>query len=353
MTSRERVISTIKFEKPDRLPKDLWWLPAVEMRQKKDLDELLAQITIDIATPDYTPGISERQKGQPTIIVPGSHPPISLPKAGEKYMDEWGSVWHIAEDGVVGEVKKPALDNISKLSSYSPPWDYIETTDLSKVNECCAKNDRFMLSGICARPFERLQFVRGTENFFIDLADGTGEIYRLRDMIHEFYLKYIKMWLMTDVDGILLMDDWGSKNSLLISPGTWRDFLKPLYREYCDLIHDQGKYVFFHSDGCIASIYEDLVELGIDVLNSELFSMNIEDLGEKFKGKITFWGEISRPLLYLGSPDDVKKAVRRVHRALYDESGGIIAQCEWGKDSPPENIKAVYETWDSVTEANK
>jgi len=345
MTGRERVIKALNFNNPDRIPRDLWWLPAVEMRQKSELNELLKQFSMDIGTHPFTPGRSERQKGQPSLIVPGSHPPVSLPKAGEKYMDEWGSMWYVAEDGVVGEVKEPAIDDLLKLKDYSPPWEYLETTDLKGVNASCEKSDKFMLSDICARPFERLQFVRGTENLFIDLAYGTKEIYALRDMIHDYNLKHIQMWVNTDVDGLLMMDDWGAQNSLLISPEVWRDFLKPLYREYCDIIHSHDKYVFFHSDGCIEAVYGDLVEIGVDAVNSQLFTMDIEELAKKYRGKITFWGEINRYTLFLGNVQAVVDAVKRVKNALYDRRGGVIAQCEWGKDNPLENIRAVYETW--------
>lgn len=336
------------MEQPDRIPKDLWWLPSVEMHKKKDLNKLLREVSFDIATPSFTPGVSERQKGHPTITVPGSHPPVSLPRAGERYMDEWGSVWHIGEDGVIGEVKEPALAELGKIDTYNPPWEYLDSTDLSIVNESCMKSDKFMLSDICARPFERLQFIRGTENFFIDLAYGTKEIYTMRDMVHEYNIRHIEMWLETDVDGIFMMDDWGAQNTLLISPEIWRNFLKPLYREYCDMVHARGKYVFFHSDGCIESVYEDIIEIGVDAINSQLFSMNINELGRKFKGKITFWGEISRSLLYFGKLEDISHEVMRVRRALYDKRGGVIAQCEWGKDTPVENIRAVFTSWDSV-----
>jgi uroporphyrinogen decarboxylase len=346
MLSRERVTRALEFRRPDRPPRDLWWLPAVEMRQKADLRSILEEYTFDIETPPFTPGASERQKGQPTLTVPGSHPPISLPRAGERYMDEWGSVWHIAEDGVIGEVKEPALGDLAALAWYAPPWDYLDTTDLSGVDEHCAKSDKFVLSDICARPFERLQFIRGTEKFFIDLAYGTKEIYTLRDMVHEYNLRYLDRWLATDVDAVFLMDDWGAKNSLLISPETWRSFLKPLYREYCERAHRRNKFVFFHSDGCIEAVFGDLVEIGVDAVNSQLFAMDLEALGEKYRGKITFWGEISRFILSLETPARVREAVGRVKRALYDERGGAIAQCEWGKDNDPANIRAVFEAWE-------
>jgi len=353
LTSRERVSKALSFSHPDRGPRDLWWLPAVEMTQKEELNSLLRRIPMDIDKPKYKVGLSQRQKGQPTILVPGSHPPVFIPKKGN-YVDEWGSVWHVAEDGIMGEVKEPVLDDLSKIAGLSPPWEYLETTDLSKVNRSCAGSDKFMLSGICARPFERMQFVRGTEKLFIDLAYGTKEIFKLRDMIHQYNLKRIKMWLETDVDGILMMDDWGTQNSLLISPALWREFFKPLYAEYCDLIHKQGKYVFFHSDGWIEDLYDDMVEMKVDAINSQLFCMNIEKLAEKYQGKITFWGEIDRQrILPFGNVHEVTEAVYRVRKALDDGTGGVIAQCEWGKNNHMENMESVFEAWNKPLEEIK
>jgi len=347
MTSRERVLKTLNFKNPDRPPRDLWWLPAVEMTQKDALQSFLDKYRMDFAVPFFKVGISERQKGQPTIVVPGSHTPASLPRKG-KYMDEWGSTWHVAEDGLIGEVKEPVLDDFSRIHSFTPPWEYLESTDFSLVNQVCAQSDRFMLSDICIRPFERMQFLRGTEKLFIDLAYGSKEVYLLRDMVHDYQLRYLEKWLKTDVDGINMMDDLGTQNSTLISPTMWREYYKPLYREYCNLCHAHNKYIFFHSDGWIETLYDDLIEMGIDAINSQLFIMDIEEISRKYRGKVTFWGEIDRRLLYFGTPDKIASAVHRLQRAFYDPKGGIIVQCEWGKDTPPENVAAVYQTWDSI-----
>jgi hypothetical protein len=210
----------------------------------------------------------------------------------------------------------------------------------------CDENDQFMLSDVTARPFERLQFLRGTENLFIDIAYGTSELRTLLEIVHEFYLEDICAWCESRVDGIVFMDDWGTNNSLLINPKTWREIFKPLYKEYCDLIHASEKFAFFHSDGNIESIFGDLIEVGIDAINSQLFCMNIEELAQKYKGKVTFWGEIDRQyVLPFGDSNTVRDAVMRVRRVLEDGSGGVIAHCEWGKDNSQENISAVFKTW--------
>ena len=88
----------------------------------------------------------------------------------------------------------------------------------------------------------------------------------------------------------------------------WRELFKPLYRDYCRLIRGAGKKVFFHSDGQIAAIYEDLIEVGADAVNSQLFVMDIEELGRRFKGRFTFNGEIDRQwVLPRGTVEDVRR----------------------------------------------
>ena len=68
-----------------------------------------------------------------------------------------------------------------------------------------------------------------------------------------------------------------------------------------------------------------------------------------FKGKITFWGEICRQhLLPYGTVEDVRNSVRLVYDTLWD-NGGCIAQCEFGAGAKPENVAAVFETWDELT----
>ena len=73
-----------------------------------------------------------------------------------------------------------------------------------------------------------------------------------------------------------------------------------------------------------------------------------EELGRRFKGRITFWGEIDRQhLLVHGTRQDIEDAVRTVRGSLYAD-GGVIAQCEFGLEADPENMMAVFETWDRL-----
>lgn len=333
MNSKERVKACFSFDSPDRAPRDIWTVPYITIFQKQEYNRLLKEFPLDIGSLQSCPGASDDES-------------YKYSKIGS-YTDEWGSVWYLGELGLVGEVKEPVLNDWSKLKGFKPPYDLIKKRDISYINSTCEKSDKFMLSDVTARPFERLQFLRGTEELYFDLAYDKPEIYKLLRMIHEFYMEDIQSWCKTEVDGIIFMDDWGTNTGLLINPKVWREIFKPLYKDYCNLIHAFGKYAFFHSDGWTEEIFGDFIEVGIDAINSQLFVMNIERLASKYKGKIILWGELDRQHIQpFGSLEDVESGVMRIRKAFDDGTGGLIAHCTWGKYDPFENIRAIYRAWD-------
>ena len=144
------------------------------------------------------------------------------------------------------------------------------------------------------------------------------------------------------------MDDWGSQKSLLISPAMWEEIFMPMYKEYFSIAKKYGKKTFMHSDGYTLDIIPKLIEIGLDAFNTQIFCMELDKL-EKYRGKITFWGEIDRQhLLPNASVEEISNAVKSVHQSLY-QNGGCIAQCEFGAGAKPENIRMVFETWDKLT----
>jgi len=337
MTGRERVIKALEFKTPDRVPGHLWRLPGAKTFRQDDIRRVLEKYPEDITVLDFNYGRGKRAKG-------------TRYKHNQAATDEWGCRWYVAEDGLAGEVKDHPLKDISDVESLRAPYEILDGADFPKVNAMCGQTETFTLAWTTVRPFERMQFLLGTEKLFVELMYAPGQLYLLRDIIHDFYMEELKRWVQTDVDGISFMDDWGSQQSLLISPQLWRDFFKPLYKDYCDLIHSKNKHAFFHSDGYIEPILADLIEVGIEAVNSQLFCMDIEDIGRKYKGMITFWGEIDRQhILSFGTKQQVTDAVKRVKNALWMPEGGIIAQCELGLKGPVENVETVFKTWESVT----
>ncbi len=328
-TSRTLVYKTLEYDAPSRIPRDLWLLPWSWMHYPQAVDELTRRF--------------------PSDFVGAPAPGRVFTTSGDAYevgnfIDEWGCIFTGNQRGVIGEVKEAAIKRWDDLAGFKPPVGML-TFDHDAVNAFCKSSDKFVMAGCCPRPFERLQFLRTSAQVYLDLGEQTPELFELLKIIHEFYLKEMEAWAETDVDGFTFMDDWGAQQRLLIHPKMWRKIFKPLYKDYIDLAHARGKKIFMHTDGYTADIIPDMVELGLDAINSQLFLMDIEDLGRKFRGKITFWGEIDRQgLLPFGTTEEIDAAVRRVYNAFYCQ-GGVIAQCEFSAGSKPENVMQVYQTW--------
>ena len=223
------------------------------------------------------------------------------------------------------------------------------TLDKAKINAWCAGKDEFVLAGCCPRPFEQLQFLRGTAELYTDLMIRPEDLTTFMGRLHAFYCQMLELWAGTDVDALSFMDDWGAQTSLLISPALWRELFKPMYRDYIDIAHGAGKAAFMHSDGHILAILPDLLELGLDAVNSQLFCMGLENVAP-FSGGITFWGEIDRQhILAQGGPEEAENAVWEVHARLW-KKGGCIAQCEFGPGARPETVAAVFAAWNALME---
>ena len=333
-TPRELVTQALEFRCPARAPRQLWTLPWASNHHPEELRSIIAEFPDDIAGVDGHCREPSPTTGDPCRIG--------------TYVDPWGCVFTNIQDGVVGEVKHPLItDWDSDLPRLRFPLEWL-TIDRDAINRDCAAADRFIIGGACPRPFEQLQFIRGTENLYFDLGDPSAPLLDLLARMHSFYCQLLEAWARTDVDGLIFMDDWGSQRALLIRPGQWRELFKPLYRDYVQLAHAAGKKVFMHSDGHILSVIPDLVEIGVDAVNSQLFCMGIENL-KPYAGQITFWGEIDRQhLLPKATPAEIDAAVRQVHALLW-RKGGCIAQCEFGAGARPENVRQVFASWDALT----
>ncbi|GHV80683.1 uroporphyrinogen decarboxylase [Spirochaetia bacterium] len=342
MTSRELVRKTLEFKNTDGVvPRDLWTLPWAHHKYGKEIEDILRDYPLDI------------------VQIPDSHKvyakkPISVGNVYEEgeFLDEWGVVFKNIQRGLHGEVKAPIVkaedEDWEDLSRIHIPEELL-SIDTDKINEFCAGTDQFVLSSDLVRPFERMQFLRGSENFYFDLGSENPGMLKMLNRVHAFYCQLMELWCSkTNIDGFFAMDDWGSQRSLLINPKTWVKYFKPLYKDYVTIAHKYGKKMFFHSDGFTLDIIPHLIELGYDAVNLQIFCMGIEKIAQ-FKGKITFWGEVDRQhLLPEGTTKDIRDAIKTVHDTLWQD-GGCIAQCEFGAAAKPENVREVYASWDVLS----
>jgi uroporphyrinogen decarboxylase len=330
MTSKERVIRTLKFEHPDKIPVNLWCLPAAKLKYGETLEKIISESEIDIISAPFNDPTDD-----PRHFQEGS------------YTDVWGSVWQNRQAGIIGEVKTAPLEDFSKVWEYSSPKEILLSgkNNIADTKLFIEQNsDKFILGGWITI-FERMQFLRGTENLLIDTFIESDEFFKLCEIVEDYYTAYLDLWLETDVDGIVFADDWGTQIALLIDPESWRKLFKPIYNRLFSRAKNAGKFVFMHSDGYILDLYDDFIELGVDAINSQVWCMGLEKVAAKCNGRITNWGEICRQnILPFGSPNDVQNAINQMKKHLYVQ-GGLIGQFEAAHDMPLENIRVALNGW--------
>lgn len=252
-------------------------------------------------------------------------------------------------------------------ASYSDPFDEPQVmpaitrndTDenfegfYSQAKYIAQKYQTFNTSLIWGSHWEKAYFTRGIENFLTDLAGSPEFAQKLLDFIIEKNMEILpRIAQCEDVDGILLGSDWGTQNDLIMSPSTWREMIKPGEKKEYELIKSYNKKVFIHSCGCVLKVMEDIVELGVDVLNPvQPECMDLKFLKDNYGKKITFWGGIStQKTLPYGTPEEVKKETEEVIKLLSKNGGYITCSSqEIQTDVPYENVKALIETAKSFT----
>ena len=196
--------------------------------------------------------------------------------------------------------------------------------------------------------WEKAYFTRGIENFLADIAGFPEFAQQILDFIIAHNMEMLKDTVACPYyDGILLGSDWGTQNDLIMSPKAWHAMIQNGEKVQYDLIHSAGKDVMVHSCGCILRIMQDLVNLGVDILNPvQPECMDLKFLKDTYGQHLTFWGGIStQGVLPFGTPAEVAAETQRVID-LMSKNGGYItcSSQEIQTDVPYENLKALIDT---------
>jgi uroporphyrinogen decarboxylase len=195
---------------------------------------------------------------------------------------------------------------------------------------------------------DRASQLMGTENFLIGLytipeviESIMGHILRVYLSVYEGFLGEVGPY----VQMVETADDIGTQNSLLISPESYRHFIKPLEKTFYARIHDMAPeaFLFRHCDGSIYPLIDDLIEVGVDVLNPVQTSstgMDAKLLKRDFGDRICFHGAIEK---MDGSPEEIALEVGKMMQTLKPGGGYVFAPCNHIVDAKPEEIIALFE----------
>ncbi|NLV43865.1 MAG: uroporphyrinogen-III decarboxylase [Candidatus Hydrogenedentes bacterium] len=374
MTSRERVLAALNHTEPDRVPIDLGgnqtgihkfaYLELLrhlgmqdEMRimdavqqLAQPCEELLRRFHVDTryiaagAASDWKGGIvQERRDG----------------RLWHDLVDEFGVRWSMPDDQpYFMDITLHPLAGaaISDIKDYPFPKgdDPGRFQGLRERALLLKKETPYaVVSGISGVIYETCWYMRGLENWYMDMMMNPEFCEALLDQTLQFWLDWFRVFLdeVGDVvDVIMIGDDLAGQGGPLFNPDTYRTIVKPRQKRLVQYIkgRTQAK-IWYHTCGACAGYIPDLLDNGIDILNPVQISaadMDPAVLKREYGDRLSFWGGAidAQHILPVGSPEDVRQAVRENLQALKPGGGYVfnnVHNIQAGV--PPENIVALYD----------
>jgi len=273
------------------------------------------------------------------------------------YRDMWGIEWQYMLDAY--SVYSSPLSEAKTIADiefhpWPDPYDPRLVTGLKERAKWLYENTDYVLvadsikGGLLTKALQ----IRGYEQMFSDLANNIEFAEALMDKLNDLYKDFWSNFLGAVgpyVETVYFTDDIGGQQSMMISPDTFRQLVKPRLASLIDHIKSEADVKFmYHTDGTVTPVIEDIIEMGVDILNpiqTSALCMDTAVLKELYHGRLCFHGAIDvQQMLPFSTPEEVRYDVARRIYDLGRGGGYILAPCHnIGSDVPPENIEAMYE----------
>lgn len=274
----------------------------------------------------------------------------------DRYRDMWGIEWqHMLDAYSVSASPLSQAQTVSDIENH--PWpdptDPRLVTGLAERAKWLYENTDYVLvadaikGGILTKALQ----IRGYEQTFADLVANPALAEALLDKLLELYKQFWSTFLRAVgpyVQMVYFTDDIGGQSSMMISPDTFRQLIKPRLAALIDHIKSEADVKFmYHTDGTVTPVIEDIIAMGVDVLNpiqTSALGMDTAVLKELYHGRLCFHGAIDvQQMLPFATPEEVRYDVARRIYDLGRGGGYILAPCHnIGADVPPQNIEALY-----------
>ncbi len=294
--------------------------------------------TIELAHPDRLPLRYAFQPDKSDMVGAGILPAKDWNLEDEN-MDEWGCVWDTLSGSIVtslGQVKRHPLEQWDGLEESVRVPDPNASGRLNGIKRAVAMYpDKYIVAGLGITGMNRATFLRGMEQFFVDLYVKRVLALTLIHLIFDWELAVIRRVVdIPGVDAVWFADDWGTQNSLMIDPGLWRQVFRPLYAKQFRAVKEAGKHVIFHSCGYVYDVISDLIDIGVDALNlNQPRLLGIDRLRGAFGGQVCFICPVDmQTTLIEGSKADIEEEARLLVDRLGGKEGGFIACVDEGID---------------------
>jgi uroporphyrinogen decarboxylase len=340
MNSKERVLTTINHEEPDRVPIDIMIAPEVAYTL---IDTLCLDLESDpfalskILGNDILYGFLGFCDGFSSIYKEER-------KIGENlYQDQFGIKWRSKSQkyGRYCEFAEHPLADIKKYDNYKWPDPLIaenEGIEMYKKLIDESGDEYAIIGSVACSMLEASWYLRGLENLLMDFYLNKDFVEELFDKTMAYTLKLSKKLVEMGVDIIWWGDDIAVEKGPLIDPKLYRELIKPRYAIMIQEVKKINKdiKIAFHTDGNIEWALDDLIEIGIEILNPLQPDVNdFPKIKKKYGDKLTFWGNVdTRHVMTNGSFVDVANEIKRIISILSPGGGHILCSNHTVQSSP-------------------
>jgi len=332
MTRRQVVIDALQFRTPVYVP---WaWAPTLQCADRLkpdlarrglgDLPQFVGRHFLDV-----TSTLARFES-----VGPG------------RVRDLYGVTWDRSVDHDIGvtidwPIRRPEdLDTYAWPDSDDAHWYAGLASDLATGRNLFR---RYMLGFSL---YERAWTMRGMSDLLMDMVERPAFVERLLDRITEHNLGQIRKAVSLDIDAVYFGDDYGMQTGLIMGLAHWRRFIKPRLARMFAPVCEAGKFVMMHSCGCVAELFDDLIEIGLNCFNPfQPEVMDVFAIKRRYHGRLAFHGGLSiQRTLPFGTAAEVRRETQRLIEA--GRAGGYIFSPSHAvpPDVPPENLVAMMET---------
>ncbi|MHC4673827.1 MAG: uroporphyrinogen decarboxylase family protein, partial [Planctomycetota bacterium] len=183
------------------------------------------------------------------------------------YRDVYGVIWDRSIDKDIGTPCEWPIKGPKDLDSYQWPDAYDDSWYEGISEQMSAHPELYSRYMLGFSLYERAWTMRGMSDLLIDMVERPEFVEALMDAIVEHNLGQIQRALEFGVDAIYFGDDYGSQRGLIMGVEHWRRFIKPRLARMFAPVVEAGKFVCMHSCGCVSELFDELVEIGLNMFN--------------------------------------------------------------------------------------
>ncbi len=245
------------------------------------------------------------------------------------------------------------VKTVREVDEYEwPSPDWFDMSHLKEEIKRINDTERYAILFFAGGAFETPWYMRGLERFLLDLVECPAIAEAIARHSTAFYKeRAVRALEATDgmIDIIGSGGDIGTQTGMMLSPSLWRKHIKPYSTDLIKPFKEAGFKTFYHSDGSILPVIEDLIGMGLDILDPiqpKAAGMDPEFLKKQYGDRLSFHGGVDiQELLPFGTPAQIETEVKRLISVL-GRNGGYIVSAAHGiqPDTPVENVLTLFRT---------